>query len=105
NTHDLHVWTVSSGIVACSCHILVPEQSVRSGQQVMQAVTDMMKHRFGITHTTIQVEVEGCGPNEICCTLPPSGATHTGHDHVRDRHAASDGPAEASDKDARGKSA
>ena len=31
--HDLHVWTVASGIVACSCHVLVSEQSVREGQQ------------------------------------------------------------------------
>jgi cobalt-zinc-cadmium efflux system protein len=88
NAHDLHVWTVSSGIIACSCHILVAEQSVRSGQQVMQAVTDMMKQQFGITHATIQVEVEGCGPNEIYCTLRPSTDAHEGHHPGSDRHSA-----------------
>ena len=92
NAHDLHVWTVSSGIVACSCHILIAEQSVRSGQHVTQAVTDMMKQRFGITHTTIQVEVEGCGPNDISCVLRPPGDTTARDNHAdfqeqrRDQH-------------------
>src|SRR5205814_618806 len=35
--HDLHVWTIGSGIIACSCHITVGEQSIRSGQNVLHA--------------------------------------------------------------------
>jgi cobalt-zinc-cadmium efflux system protein len=82
NVHDLHVWTVSSGIVAGSCHVLVEEQSVRSGQQVLRAVVDQLRHRFGINHTTVQVEVEGCGPNELYCTLQPAGGQpQHGHPH------------------------
>jgi len=30
--HDLHVWTVGSGMICCSCHVMVNEQSVRSGE-------------------------------------------------------------------------
>lgn len=59
--HDLHVWTISSGLVACSCHILVAEQSVSGGQQILQAVTHMLDHDFRISHSTIQIEVEDCG--------------------------------------------
>jgi len=69
DVHDLHVWTVGSGIVACSCHILVAEQTVREGQQVIQGVASMLRARFAITHTTVQVEVEGCEPNDMYCTL------------------------------------
>jgi cobalt-zinc-cadmium efflux system protein len=69
DVHDLHVWSVATGIVACSCHILVAEQSVRSGQQVLRAVAELLEHRFGITHTTVQVEVEGCEPNDMYCTM------------------------------------
>ncbi len=79
--HDLHVWTVSSGLVACSCHVVVTEQSVRSGQQVLRAVVDVLKRSFGVTHTTVQVEVEGCEPNEIYCNLRPTGESHPGHRH------------------------
>jgi cobalt-zinc-cadmium efflux system protein len=65
--HDLHVWTVGSGMICCSCHIMVDEQSVRSGENVLRAVTHKLEHEFGIAHTTIQVEVEGCDPNDMYC--------------------------------------
>jgi len=67
DVHDLHVWTVGPGVVACSCHIVVAEQSVREGQQVLRAVVRDVERRFRITHTTVQVEVEGCEPNDMYC--------------------------------------
>lgn len=65
NVHDLHIWTVGPGSVACSCHILVAEQSIREGQQILQSVVEELEHHFGINHTTIQVEVEGHDSNEM----------------------------------------
>jgi cobalt-zinc-cadmium efflux system protein len=65
--HDLHVWTIGSGMICCSCHVMVNEQSVRSGEDVLRGVTEQLKSRFGIDHTTIQVEVEGCDPNDMFC--------------------------------------
>ena len=67
--HDLHVWTVGSGMVCCSCHISVEEQSVRSGENVLRAVAEELAHEFGIRHSTIQVEVEGCDPNDMYCIM------------------------------------
>jgi cobalt-zinc-cadmium efflux system protein len=67
DVHDLHVWMVGPGVVACSCHILVAEQSIREGQQVLRAVVHAVEHRFQITHTTVQVEVEGCDANDMYC--------------------------------------
>jgi cobalt-zinc-cadmium efflux system protein len=67
DVHDLHVWMVGPGVVACSCHITVAEQSVREGQQVLRAVVNVLKDRFAITHTTVQVEVEGCDDNDMYC--------------------------------------
>jgi cobalt-zinc-cadmium efflux system protein len=65
--HDLHVWTIGSGMVCCSCHVMVNEQSVRSGENVLRAVTEELENNFGIAHTTIQVEVEGCDPDDMYC--------------------------------------
>jgi cobalt-zinc-cadmium efflux system protein len=73
DVHDLHVWMVGPGVVACSCHILVAEQSVREGQQVLRAVVDDIERRFHITHTTVQVEVEGCDANDMYCMGQRSG--------------------------------
>jgi cobalt-zinc-cadmium efflux system protein len=80
--HDLHVWTVGSGIVACSCHITVEEQSVRSGQNVLRAVADALEQNFGIAHTTIQVEAEGCEENDMYCLMKVAQGLKTArHSH------------------------
>jgi len=80
--HDLHVWTVGSGMVCCSCHISVEEQSVRSGENVLRAVAEELEHKFGISHSTIQVEVEGCEPNDMYCIMKVArSAAVKSHDH------------------------
>lgn len=78
--HDLHIWTVGSGMIACSCHIVVEEQSVRSGQDVLRTVARHLEHNFEITHTTIQVEAEGCEPNDMYCIMKLA-QRHEAHDH------------------------
>ena len=78
--HDLHVWTVGSGMVCCSCHVSVEEQSVRSGQNVLRNVAEKLEQTFGISHSTIQVEVEGCDPNDMYCVMKVA-KRHEAHDH------------------------
>jgi len=86
DVHDLHVWMVGPGVVACSCHLLVAEQSVREGQQVLRAVVRDLEQHFNITHSTIQVEVEGCESNDMYCMgqrSRASGTTPLRHDLER----------------------
>jgi cobalt-zinc-cadmium efflux system protein len=80
--HDLHVWAVGSGMVCCSCHVSVEEQSVRSGENVLRAVAEKLEHEFGISHSTIQIEVEGCEPNDMFCIMKVArGADGKSDDH------------------------
>jgi cobalt-zinc-cadmium efflux system protein len=79
--HDLHVWTVGPGAVACSCHILVGEQSIREGQQILRAVVEELEHHHAINHATVQVEVEGHESNEMYCCIEPIAGAHVGHHH------------------------
>lgn len=79
--HDLHVWTIGSGMIACSCHIMVAEQSIRSGEQVIRAVKHDLHHQFKITHTTIQVEAEGCEDDDMYCVMKAAASAHAHHDH------------------------
>ncbi len=77
--HDLHVWTIASEMVACSCHLVVGEQSVRSGQRIQQSVSEMLRERFGITHSTLQIETDSCEVDSVYCTLnKSSGRTAAG---------------------------
>ena len=91
--HDLHVWTVGSGMICCSCHITVEEQSVRSGENVLRAVTKALEHDFGIAHTTIQIEVGGCEPNDMFCVMKVAGGSaakaHNHSAHAADDHGVS----------------
>lgn len=80
--HDLHVWSVASEMLSLSCHILVSEQSVRSGEQILKKVAQVAEHDYRITHSTVQVEVEGCEKDEMYCTLhKPGGADEETHGH------------------------
>ena len=79
--HDLHVWTVGSGLVASSCHVLVEEQSARDSEAVLKLVAHELEHRHGINHSTIQVEVEGCEAEHTLCSQQPQGRTGTIYRH------------------------
>ena len=52
--HDLHVWTLTSGMNAMSAHVVVAEPAVHG--EVLTVVHDVITTRFPIAHLTIQVE-------------------------------------------------
>ena len=52
--HDLHVWTISSGIEALSAHISHDESVIHS--ELLVKVRERLHERFGIDHLTIQME-------------------------------------------------
>jgi cobalt-zinc-cadmium efflux system protein len=55
--HDLHVWTITSGIYALSAHLVVLDP-VCNNDQILTAVKHELFDRFGIDHTTVQIESE-----------------------------------------------
>ena len=52
--HDLHVWTVTSGMICMSGHAVV--QNPENNQRVLQEIHRAMRDRFGISHITVQLE-------------------------------------------------
>ena len=63
--HDLHVWTITSGMVALSGHVVAGEGRERG--KLLQEVTDLLHERFGIDHATIQIESEDFRePGGVC---------------------------------------
>ena len=54
DVHDLHVWEVTSGFAALSAHILVDRSHDCHERQ--HAITDLLQERYGIDHTTLQVD-------------------------------------------------
>ena len=55
--HDLHVWTITSGIEALSAHVVLAENcDPKDGDRVLEALVVFLKEKFGIDHSTIQIE-------------------------------------------------
>jgi len=52
--HDLHVWTLTSGREAMSAHVVVGD--LRDGERLIEALHAVLHARFGIDHTTIQLD-------------------------------------------------
>jgi cobalt-zinc-cadmium efflux system protein len=70
--HDLHVWEVTSGFPALSAHV-----TVRAGcdtQAHRRELARLLADRFGITHSTLQVETLHEGPLSIAPLERGSGA-------------------------------
>ncbi len=62
--HDLHVWTISSGMVALSVHVDV--DTLRDYAELMHEIRHVLDHEFGISHSTIQVEPQGFSHEPEC---------------------------------------
>ncbi|MEK4239680.1 cation diffusion facilitator family transporter [Paenibacillus sp. FSL H7-0714] len=54
NVHDLHIWTITSGLDSLSCHLLIKDQE--DDQRILQQAIQLIAERFKIQHTTIQIE-------------------------------------------------
>lgn len=63
NVHDLHIWTITSGLDSLSCHILIEEEA--DDQRILQQAIRLIADHFKIQHTTIQVETSAIVHEEL----------------------------------------
>jgi len=61
--HDLHVWEVTSGFPALAAHVLVPPGD--DCHAIRHELEHLLDDRFGIRHTTLQVEHEHAGAGAL----------------------------------------
>ena len=54
--HDLHVWTISSGLYALSGHLIVDTDNLEEGAAIIREVSRKLRETFGIEHVTLQLE-------------------------------------------------
>lgn len=60
--HDLHVWTLTSGMDVASAHIVITDDGV-DGHDVLDDASRLLREDFGIAHATLQLEP---GDHETC---------------------------------------
>ena len=69
--HDLHVWTVTSGVLALSAHVEVA--AGRPWPALLNELGRVLRERFGIAHATLQPEPAGGAPFSGCTLETPDG--------------------------------
>lgn len=85
--HDLHVWSVASGMSALSCHVLIDDLPPSESVHILNSINALLRARYRIDHATIQFE---CGSNQVfccddsgCCCFGLSVTRQDDHDRTK----------------------
>ncbi len=66
DVHDLHIWSLSAGTQALSCHVRIQNLPLAAGEAILAEVNAVLDRHFQIRHTTIQLECDEC---EVGCAI------------------------------------
>lgn len=61
DVHDLHVWTITSGVPVLSAHVVVSDECFTDGtaSHVLDELQHCLGHHFDVAHSTFQLEAAG----------------------------------------------
>ncbi len=96
DVHDLHVWCITSGMNALSCHAMIRDMPASESASILHDLETMLAEKYRIGHATIQFECHAhqeqyCSVNGLYCQME-AGNHDDHHDH---EHTHSEGvPAE-----------
>lgn len=65
--HDLHIWAMSTTEIALTAHLVTP--AGHPGDAFLHRLAADLEHRFGICHTTVQIELENPGGCPTACKV------------------------------------
>ncbi len=69
DVHDVHVWSISPEMHAMSCHVLIDDIPISQAAVIRQEMEDVLRQRFDIKHSALQMECQDCGYDGIFCKL------------------------------------
>jgi cobalt-zinc-cadmium efflux system protein len=86
DVHDLHVWSIASGMCALSCHVLIEDLPPSGSSPILQSLNSMLSEQYHIGHSTIQFECNAdkgacCDVSGLYCCLESADKKCTDHDH------------------------
>lgn len=85
DVHDLHVWSIASGMPALSCHVLIDNLPPSDSAHILRSLKDMLNTHYHISHATVQFECDThrgacCAVDDLYCCMK------TTHDHDHGHH-------------------
>jgi cobalt-zinc-cadmium efflux system protein len=80
DVHHLHVWQLASGSRMATLHLELHEEG--DGARALAAVNQILLERFGIRHTTVQIDPGNCPDGSLDCNAQnPSSSARARHHH------------------------
>jgi cobalt-zinc-cadmium efflux system protein len=89
DVHDLHVWSIAGGMTALSAHVQVEDRPLSQCDAVLAGMAQMLRQRYHIGHSTIQLECAGCATTHLYCHMNDNGKAD--HQHMHAHEASQDG--------------
>ena len=86
--HDLHVWCITSGMNALSCHAMIRDLPASESAVILRELETMLADKYHIGHATVQFECHAhleqyCSTNGLYCQMESEDhEDHEGHDHL-----------------------
>ncbi|WP_230532700.1 cation diffusion facilitator family transporter [Microvirga roseola] len=87
--HHLHVWAMSTTETALTAHLVMPQG--HPGDRFLAETQQALRHRFGIGHATLQIEIHEPRGDGRECPLDHDHS-HEHHDHEGHRHGEGESP-------------
>ncbi|MEO7021001.1 MAG: cation diffusion facilitator family transporter [Ktedonobacteraceae bacterium] len=89
DVHDLHVWCITSGISALSCHAQIDDLPPSQSALILTSLESMLREKYRIGHTTIQFESYAhdgycCADDGLYCQMKVAEHHDHNHDHDHD---------------------
>jgi cobalt-zinc-cadmium efflux system protein len=86
DVHDLHIWSIAGGMRVLSAHVQVADnRPLDACDQLVDQIHCLLCEGYTISHTTLQLERQGCTSRDLYCGLPDH-AHALEHDHAHGDH-------------------
>jgi len=100
DVHDLHVWCITSGMYALSCHTQIADLPPSQSASILASLESMLREKYSIGHTAIQFESyahEGncCAEDGLYCRMSIKKAAEHDHEHEHEHNHSHDSTEEA----------
>jgi cobalt-zinc-cadmium efflux system protein len=85
DVHDLHIWSLAGGMPLLTAHVQVEHNcSLDRCAEIITELSRLLRDRYGIGHSTIQLECARCSDSRLHCAMAPATLDHAhhGHDHI-----------------------
>ena len=69
DVHDVHIWSVCSHYKSLTAHVLIDEKDVHAMQDILQKINETVRDKFGIRHSTIQLETVRAPDDTLLCNV------------------------------------